>query len=91
MKIDVKAFALTLSLLFGMSVLFTNLANLLFPTYGLEILKIIAAAYPGYHANGSLLDILVGTTYALADGMLGGVIGGLLYNFFLFKRSTLAS
>ena len=91
MKIDVKAFALTLSLLFGMVVLSINLANLLFPTYGLEILKIIAAAYPGYHANGSLLDISIGTIYGLADGMFGGVIGGLLYNFFLSKGSTLTS
>jgi hypothetical protein len=48
-------------------------------------LNFLASIYPGYHAAGSVADLIVGTLYAILDGALGGLIFGWLYNYLARK------
>ena len=57
-----------------------GLANLAWPDYGRAFLDMVASVYPGYHARGTIDDVLVGTGYALIKGGAVGWIFGWLYN-----------
>jgi len=83
MKVSIKALGLTIALLWGGIVLLVGLGNLGFPGYGSAFLEVVASIYPGYHATSSIGSVLVGTLYALADGFIGGLIAGWLYNLFV--------
>jgi hypothetical protein len=63
----------------------TGVINLIWQGYGDAFLKMMASIYPGYHAAGSLGDLIVGTLCALLDGVICGLVFGWLYNFFLGK------
>jgi hypothetical protein len=80
LKINVAALAAASALLWGSCVLLVGLANMAVPGYGAAFLKLIASIYPGYDPNGSFLVLLLATTFALADGAIGGGILGWLYN-----------
>ena len=54
--------------------------NIFRPQYGRRFLRMIASIYPGFHAEGTATDALVGTAYAVADGAVGGVLVSALYN-----------
>ncbi|MDA2927526.1 hypothetical protein MYX84_05015 [Acidobacteria bacterium AH-259-O06] len=82
MKINVRALALTLGLTWAGAILVTGLANLIWPSYGIAFLQVIASVYPGYQAVASLREVVAGTVYGLADGFVGGLIVGWLYNLF---------
>lgn len=83
MKLNIKALILTAAIVWGAAVLLTGLANLLWSGYGNTLLNIMASVYPGYHASGSVGDLIVGTLYALIDGALCGLVFGWLYNLFV--------
>jgi hypothetical protein len=83
MKINVKALGFTIGLLWGGLVLLVGLGNLAFSGYGSAFLNVVASIYPGYQATPSVGDVLVGTLYALADGFIGGLIAGWIYNLFV--------
>jgi hypothetical protein len=80
MKLDIKALALATGFLWGLAVLSTALANLIWPEYGRAFLDGLASVYPGYHAGRTVTDVLVGTGYALVDGGFGGGLLGYIYN-----------
>jgi hypothetical protein len=40
----------------------------------------MASIYPGYHANHSIAQVVIGSLYAAADGLIGGAVFGWLYN-----------
>ena len=80
MKLSVCALATAAALIWGGVILLVGVANLIWPPYGQALLELIASIYPGYHASGSIGDVLVGTLYAMLDGALGGLIFALLYN-----------
>ena len=80
MKLNLRAFVLTVGILWGGAVFLTGLMNLLFSGYGDPFLRVMASLYPGYHAKGTLSDLVVGTLYALVDGLISGLIFGGLYN-----------
>ena len=82
MKIDVRALAISLALLWGGGILITGIANLIWPTYGIEFLEMLASVYPGYQGTASFGQVLVGTLSGLVDGFVGGLVLGWLYNLF---------
>ncbi len=82
MKIDVRALGFSLALLWGGAVFITGSANLIWPTYGIAFLEMLASVYPGYQGTASFGQVLVGTFSGLVDGFVGGLVLGWLYNFF---------
>ena len=85
MQLSIKAMALTVSILWGGSILFIGLMSLYLPGYANEFLKIVSSLYPGFEHSGSLGDLLVGTVFGLIDGGISGVLIAWLYNFFAKK------
>ena len=82
MSLSVKSLAITSALLWGGGLLLVGLVNLAAPAYGNAFLQGVSSIYPGFHNSKHLLDVLVGTGYALVDGAAGGAMFGWLYNFF---------
>jgi hypothetical protein len=85
MKLSLRALALTSGILWALALFLTGVINLIWPGYGNAFLKMMASIYPGYHAASSIGDLIVGTLYALLDGVICGLVFGGLYNFFLGK------
>lgn len=88
MKANVKALALTWAAVWVAAVLLIGAANLIWPTYGVAFLQYVASFYPGYHANGSFVDLIVGVIYALVNGAAAGLLFGWLYNVLVGKKET---
>lgn len=80
MKLDIKALSLACAILWGGCVLAVGLVNLICGSYALQFLQILASFYPGYHATRSIGEVIIVTLYAVADGLIGGVVFGWLYN-----------
>ena len=87
MRIDAKALAFSFALLWGGAVFITESANLIWPTYGIAFLEILASVYPGYQGTASFGQVLVGTLSGLLDGFVGGLVLGWLYNLFARRGS----
>ena len=88
MKLDLKALGITVGVMWAGAVLIVGLANLIWPSYGTSFLQVIASIYPGYHAGGSLGNVVAGTLYALVDGAVGGLILAWLYNCLVGKKTA---
>jgi hypothetical protein len=86
MKLNIKALALTAGILWALALLLVGAANLVWSGYGGAFVKLMASIYPGYHASGSLGDLIVGVLYALLDGVVCGLVFAWLYNFFVGKK-----
>jgi ABC-type phosphate transport system permease subunit len=86
MRLSLKAIVLTAGILWALVLFVTGIFNLIWPGYGDAFLKLMASIYPGYHAAGSLGDLIVGTLYALLDGAVFGLLFGWLYNLFVGRR-----
>jgi hypothetical protein len=82
MRFSLKALAVVAALLWGGGVLFVGLVNLAAPSYGTIFLQCISSVYPGFHNSRTVIDVLVGTAYALVDGAVAGLLFGWLYNLF---------
>jgi hypothetical protein len=80
MRFNLRALTLSAAVFWGLALLLTGLANKLWPGYGIGFLAVVESIYPGYEASGTLVDLLVGTLYALVDGAVAGLIFGWLYN-----------
>jgi hypothetical protein len=83
MKLNLKALALTAGILWALALFLVGAANLIWPGYGVVFLQLMASIYPGYHATSSIGDLIVGTSYALVDGAICGLVFGWLYNLFV--------
>ncbi|MBL1142523.1 MAG: hypothetical protein HND53_10865 [Proteobacteria bacterium] len=83
MKLSIKSFALSCSILWGTAILIVSSANMIWPDYGNAFLTVVASIYPGYEAMQGIESIIVGTLYALVDAGIGGGIFAWLYNFFV--------
>ena len=90
MKLNIRALAVSIAILWGGAVFIVGIANLIWPVYGVAFLTLLASVYPGYHATGSFGDLIVGVLYALVDGVIAGLIFGWIYNFFvgILKREV---
>ena len=82
MKLSIKALAVTAGVLWAAVLLLVGAANLIWSGYGVAFLQLMDSIYPGYHASGSLGDLIVGVLYALLDGIICGLVFGWLYNLF---------
>jgi len=81
MKLSIKAVATTVALVWGLLAMFlTGLANLIWPSYGQEFLRVMASVYPGYHAGRTLVEVIVGSLYGSVDGAVAGAVVAWLYN-----------
>ena len=79
MRLSVKAFALSLGILWGAVVFLVGIGHLIWPGYGTAMLELAASIYPGYSVGG-FGSVIVGTLYAFVDGAIGGAILAWLYN-----------
>ena len=82
MKFSVKGLALASGILWGLAMLVTGLANLVWGSYGQQFLQTMSSVYPGYHATRSIAEVIVGTLYGAVDGFFGGAVFAWLYNQF---------
>jgi len=82
MRLDLRAAMLASAILWALVVLVTAVLNALGTGYGMAFLQVMASVYPGYHASGSVLDVIAGTLYALVDGAIFGLVFAWLYNRF---------
>jgi hypothetical protein len=80
MRLDAKAIAISAGILWGAGVLVVGIANMIWPGYGQTFLQLCASIYPGYHPGSGMGSVVIGTIYALVDGLVGGAIFGWLYN-----------
>jgi hypothetical protein len=80
MRISAKALAIVSAALWGGCLLFVGLANLVFPSYGADFLRVISSVYPGYDGAPRVVSVLIGTMWGLADGWGGGYLFAWLYN-----------
>lgn len=88
MLLNTRSLTLTAGLFWGACLLFTALANLAFPPYGLACLQLAASIYPGYHGPEGLGSVIVVTVYGLADGAVAGALFGWLYNRFAHRAGA---
>ncbi len=80
MKLDPRALAIVGAVLVGGTLGFAAVVNLLGTGYGLALLDVAAAIYPGYRGPTGVGSAIVVTLYGLMDGAIGGWIVGWLYN-----------
>ena len=80
MKLNVKAMAFTIGLVWGAAMLLAGVAYVVTGGYGEAFLDVMASLYPGYHATSNYGDVIVGTLYGLLDGVVGGAAVAWLYN-----------
>ena len=88
MRLNVKALAFALALVWAGAIFVTGLANLIWPGYGEAFLQMVGSIYPGYRGGISFLQVILGTFYGLLDGFIGGLILGWLYNLFSGQGSA---
>lgn len=83
MKLNVKAMAISLALIWGILAMFlVGLANLIWPGYGQAFLDLMASVYPGYKATATFWQVVVGMLYGAVDGAICGALFAWLYNRF---------
>lgn len=82
MKMNIKALAIAIGVIWSAGVLLVGLAHLAWPTYGTAFLDLTASIYPGFHPDGGFPAVIVGALYAFVDGAIGGGVIAWLYNKF---------
>jgi len=87
MKLSIKGLTIAGGIIWAFCILAVGILNIIFPAYGGDFLKLMASVYPGYKASGEIVDVIVGTLYALLDGAICGFVIAVLYNAFAGKAS----
>lgn len=82
MRLSVRGLALAAGLLWGGAILLVGFLHLIDSSYAVNFLEMMGSIYPGFHAARSFGDMLLGAFYGFADGLIGGILFGWLYNFF---------
>ena len=77
MKLNVKAFAITVSLVCGIGLFLITWWVILFEGAS-DTKTVISLVYRGY--NISAIGSLIGLAWGLVDGLIGGIIFAWLYN-----------
>ena len=80
MKFSIKGLAAASAIVWGLAVFLVGVANLIWPSYGQQFLRLVASIYPGYHATATFVQVIVGTLYAVVDALVCGAIFAWLYN-----------
>jgi len=90
MRLNIRAMAFSIGVLWGAMFLVTGLANVALSGYGTAFLQVMASVYPGYDATGAIGDLIIGVLYALVDGWIFGLVFAWLYNLFLGSPTTVS-
>lgn len=85
MRLDIKAFALTCGLLWGLGLFSLTWWIIAFDGISGEI-TLIGRIYRGYCI--SPLGSVIGLVWAFADGLIGGAIFAWVYNYFITRRAA---
>jgi len=85
-KLSLKSTAFAAAVLWGGAVLMVTSINMFRPGYGAEFLRMISSVYPGYQPIASVREVLIGTSYALLDGAVAGLVFAWLYNLCACKK-----
>jgi len=80
MLLNIKALAIVGAVLMGACLLLVGIFNLIFPSYGVAFLDLMASVYPGYHGPDGFGSVIIATLYAIVDGAVCGAILAWLYN-----------
>ncbi len=81
MRLNVRAMALTIGILWAIAFFLIAAGQQVWPTYGVAFLEVMDGLYPGYEPGG-FGSVLVGSLYAVVDGAIGGGIFAWVYNRF---------
>lgn len=85
MKLNIRAFALTCGILWGLGIFFLTLWIILFDGSTGEV-TILGRIYRGY--NISVVGSLFGLLWGFVDGLIGGAVFAWLYNLLVGRRTT---
>ncbi len=88
MKLNAKAAALAGGTISGVVVFLVALLSLASAGYGDAFLGILASFYPGYTADDTIAQAIIGGLYALVDGLICGYVFAWLYNYFAPKMES---
>lgn len=80
MNLNVKAFSLSLGLMWSVGILFLSLLSLVTDSYGHNIVEFLSSVYIGYSVTP--MGIPIGMIYAFIDASVGGLVFSWLYNKF---------
>lgn len=80
MKLSPAAVAISAAFVWGAAIFVIGGINAFVPGYGDSVLSLVVSIYPGYDADGSFGDLMLGAGYALFDGLAAGLVFALLYN-----------
>lgn len=80
MSLSIRSLGITAAIVWGGSIFLVGLVGMAAPGYGGAFLQLPASLYPGYHATGGFVDLIIGTLYGLVDGLVCGVIFAWIYN-----------
>lgn len=80
-QLSVRALATAIGVFWGGCVFVVGLINLIVPSYGLAFLWFVSSVSPGFNVQPTLLSVLIGTIYALLEGLIAGGIIAWFYNF----------
>lgn len=81
MKLSLKGMTVAGAIAWGVLAMFlTGLGNLIWTGYGQGFLDVMASVYPGYDAQASFVQVIIGTLYGLLDGAVAGAVFAWLYN-----------
>ncbi len=89
MRLNVKAFALTCALLWGLGLFFITWWIILFEGQQAETGSLIARVYRGFAFT--TVGSLIGFAWAFVDGLIGGMIFAWLYNLLARKMGSAAT
>src|SRR2546430_3600350 len=82
MRLNITAMSMASGLLWGASILIIAAANLIWPGYGQAFLQLCGSIFPGYRPGTGMGSVVIGTLYALVDGVIGGPSFGGFHNLF---------
>jgi len=87
MRLDTRALALAMAVVWGGCILLVGLAHLRWPGYGGALLDLASSIYPGYTVGG-IGSVIIGALYGAVDGAVGGWIFGWCYNRLVGRGAT---
>ena len=80
LKLSIPAMSIAAGIFWAATVTVTGLLGMWFDGYAAGFLGAVASVYPGFDADGTLTDLLIGSVHSLVDGAIAGALVALLYN-----------
>jgi hypothetical protein len=80
MRLQAVPLAVAAGALWGGVILMIGVAEFCWPSYGRPMLELAASIYPGYDANRSVGQVLLGSVYGFVDGAIGAALFAWIHN-----------